>query len=75
MKDEIDAFISEYVMTKTSIEMKLFENAKYAVVRRLLFHWTIVYGQLFDEVGYDQRWCYETEQGALAALRARPEGY
>lgn len=43
-------------------------DGRYACVCRLLFHYTLIVGQIGDCFGYDDRWCYETEIMARAAL-------
>jgi len=43
-------------------------DGRYAGVARLLFHWTLKIGMIGDDVGYDDRWCYATEDGARVAL-------
>lgn len=42
----------------------------YAGVKPLLFHWTLIIGQIGDRVGIEDNYCYPTHALALAALEA-----
>lgn len=53
-------------------DLKPLGDGTYVLVRRLLFHWMMVRGDLDDLIGYFDRWCYETEALARAALDAFP---
>ena len=37
---------------------------------RLIFHWTLKTGIVGDYFGYEDRWCYETEDGVRNAFHA-----
>lgn len=37
-------------------------------VHRLAFHWTLIEWREPIAFGYAQRWCYDTDTGALAAI-------
>lgn len=50
------------------IECKFFDDGFYAGVKRLLFHYTMIVGQIGDQCGYEKRYCYQTREGALKAL-------
>jgi hypothetical protein len=59
---------------------KLLPRRRWAAVLPLMFTHAIVVGRLFDEVGYDNRWCYSTSEAAFKALDAwdgegEPEGW
>lgn len=41
----------------------------YAAVKPLMFHWTLILGEVGNKVNYLDRWCYETQEGAAAALK------
>lgn len=43
-------------------------------VKRLLFHYTLVEGEIGDRECYTQRWCYQTAEKAISALQAWSEG-
>jgi hypothetical protein len=43
-------------------------NGEYLCVKRLMFHWTLLRGTVGDMDGYDDRWCYKTQEGALHAV-------
>jgi hypothetical protein len=45
-------------------------DGRYTGISPLLFHWTLKVGTIGDYFGYDDRWCYETEGMAKAALEA-----
>lgn len=64
------------------LAVRIFDDGTYAAVKRLLFHYTLIYGIIGDAFGYENRWCYQTLAGAEAALRAwqypsqaEPEGW
>lgn len=40
------------------LALRLFEDGMYAGVRPLMFHYTIIFGHVDDDFGYDDRWCY-----------------
>lgn len=48
-------------------------DGTYLLVKRLLFHWTLIRGDPLDPVSYLDRWCYTDREGARAALRGFPE--
>lgn len=43
-------------------------DGTYAAVHPLLFHWTLIYGAVGDNIGFDDRWCYPTRAAAEHAL-------
>lgn len=51
------------------VEVRDLGDGRYACVSRLLFHYTLKVGRIGDDVGYDDRWCYQDLVLALAALR------
>ena len=62
-----------------AVKVKVFSCGLYGAVKKLLFHWTLIIGQVGDTVGYDDRYCYQTEALARAALeawdgRSEPQG-
>jgi hypothetical protein len=46
----------------------------YLCVRQLLFHYTMILGEIGDTVGYLDRWCYNTLEQATGALNAEWDG-
>lgn len=50
--------------------VKLLPQGAYAAVKPLLFHWTMIVGEVGDRAAYYDRWCFATEQLAKAALLA-----
>lgn len=40
------------------------------IVKRLMFHWTLLQSVIGDQTGYDDRWCYDTGENAIAAAVA-----
>jgi hypothetical protein len=52
-----------------AVVKKLPDN-RYAAIKPLLFHWTLITGQIGDIIGYDDRWCYSDRRKAEAALHA-----
>lgn len=63
------------------LKFKMFpELGFYAGIRRLMYHYTMIFGEIGDRTGYSRRYCYATLEGALAALEAwdgngDPEGW
>lgn len=57
-----------FAQDPATIEVRVFEDGTYAAVKRLLYHFTMIYGVIGDHFGYDDRWCYETLPDALKAL-------
>ena len=53
-----------------AVQCKDLGGGIYAAVKPLLFHWTMIVGQVGDECGYDDRFCYADRAGAEAALAA-----
>jgi hypothetical protein len=53
------------------VEYKIIENGLlYAAIKPLMFHWTMIVGQVGDFLGYEDRWCYGDRERAETALRA-----
>jgi hypothetical protein len=60
--------------------VQLLPNGRWAGVLQFMFSHAIVCGRVGDDVGYDGRWCYDSEAEALAALEAwdgtgEPDGW
>lgn len=45
-------------------------DGMYAALNQFMFTHAIIVGQIGDLTGYTDRWCYNTEAGARAALEA-----
>jgi hypothetical protein len=52
------------------------------IIKRLMFHWTMLVSEIGDFCSYDDRWCYQTEAGAIKAAEdwlaektVEPEGW
>lgn len=43
-------------------------DGRYAAIYPLMFTHAIIVGKVGDRTGYDDRWCYEQDGSALAAL-------
>lgn len=52
------------------IEDKAIGDGLYAAIKPLMFHWTMIVGQIGDRFGYEDRWCYANREKAEAALHA-----
>lgn len=52
------------------VDDKLIGDGIYAAIKPLLFHWTLIVGQVGDRQGFEDRWCYESRAKAEAGLRA-----
>ena len=50
-------------------EVKDIGNGLYAAIKPLLYHWTMIAGEIGDIFGYEDRWCYATQELAEKALR------
>lgn len=66
----------------TTLLARIFDDGTYAAVRRLMFHYTLIYGIVGDNLGYENRWCYQTLARAAQAMvewdypkQAEPEGW
>lgn len=44
-------------------------NGMYAGIKPLLFHWTLITGEVGDKWGYTDRWCYADQFAASIALQ------
>jgi len=51
------------------VEAKEIGSGLYAAIKPLMFHWTMIVGQIGDRFGYEDRWCYQTRQLAERGLR------
>lgn len=51
------------------VEAKDIGNGMYAAIKPLLYHWTMIVGQIGDTFGYADRWCYATKELAEKGLR------
>lgn len=54
-------------------EIKDIGDGFYAASKPLLFHWTLIMGEIGNKFSFLDRWCYETQEQAEAAL-ARWDG-
>lgn len=52
------------------VEYKRLGIGLYAAIKPLMFHWTMIVGQIGDLDGYEDRWCYANRAKAEAGLRA-----
>lgn len=50
-------------------EIKDIGDGFYAASKPLLFHWTLIMGEIGNKVSYLDRWCYTTQEEAEAALK------
>ena len=42
----------------------------FAATKCLLYHWTLIVGEIGDPYPYVDRWCYEDRQKAAMAIRS-----
>lgn len=64
-----DAFRDWLLAEPDTLHVRLFPDAVvYTAVRRLLFHYTLILGEIGDVCSYDDRWCYPTEAAAVRAM-------
>lgn len=47
---------------------KAIGSGLYAAIKPLLFHWTLIVGEIGDRTGYLDRWCYQDRNAAESAL-------
>lgn len=66
--DELEAWVKGF--DPMAITVRDLGDGRYAYVSRLIYHYTLKVGQIGDEIGYDDRWCYQTLTLANAALKA-----
>lgn len=71
--DDIDP---EYISTYT--HRRVLPDGRLCALHRLMFHWTMLVD--IDPVGYSDRYCYATEEGAIKAIEewdgtGDPEGW
>lgn len=52
------------------VRAKTIGGGRFAAIKPLMFHWTMIIGRIGDRCGYEDRWCYENRQKAEAALHA-----
>ena len=45
-------------------------GGRYGCIIRMAYTHAVVVGQIGDQIGYDDRWCYATCEAAVAALAA-----
>lgn len=67
----------EQFLTTCGYDMKLCRSrrlagATYILAKPLLFHWTLIRGEIGDFNGYDDRHCYWSTAAAMEALDAYP---
>jgi hypothetical protein len=73
---ELQRLLDHSGMASAGVDLSMIRNlgdGTWIAIKPLLFHWTLLRGSLCDTVGYFDRWCYETQAGAEAALVAFPE--
>jgi hypothetical protein len=55
------------------------KDGTFVMAHRLMYHWMLIRGYIGDAGNYFDRWCYETREGAVDALRdfveCPPAGY
>lgn len=61
-------------------EVKTIDDGLFAATKPLLFHWTLIVGEIGNKFNYLNRWCYATQEEAESALRkwdgnGEPEGW
>ena len=68
MLDEFEKYRANLMADDPTISLMLPRADGYClIVKRLLFHWTLLLSEIGDYVGYDDRWCYATQTGANGA--------
>lgn len=48
-------------------------DGTFVLAKPLMFHWTVIRGEIGDLVTYFDRWCFADEDLALKALHSFPE--
>lgn len=80
-EDELDrAWV--FAQDPAMVEARLFEDGTYGAVISLPGHYTLIWGVIGDTIGFEDRWCYQTQAAALFALETwdyphqrEPEGW
>jgi len=75
MKHDLCAFLKATGMADLGVTPDMIRDlgdGTYLAIKPLLFHWTLLRGDLDDLLGYFDRWCYADEAGARAAFSAFP---
>ncbi len=52
-----------------TVDAKNIADGLYAAIKPLMFHWTLIVGEIGDTVGYADRWCYAAQGLAVKALQ------
>src|SRR3954462_4255360 len=65
---KIAAFIVWLERENGYTNVKLLPDGRWAGLLRFLYTHAIIVGQIGDQCGYDDRWCFASEAKALAAL-------
>jgi len=47
---------------------RILSDGTYLGIKPLVFHWTLIRGDMFDPIGFTERYCMKTEQIARMAL-------
>lgn len=67
-----DKFIKQITDGSPGATVKDLGDGTYVMSKSLLFHWTLIRGQIDDWTGYFDRWCYATRELAEKALHDFP---
>ncbi|WP_165356682.1 hypothetical protein [Sphingosinicella sp. BN140058] len=73
----------EWLIGEGYVRLELASDDQWIGIRPLLFHWSMHLGLVGDTMGYNDRWCYQDEAAARAALaewksrgfKGEPEGW
>jgi hypothetical protein len=74
--DDLDRYLEETGLAAEGVgrdRIRDLGDGTWLMVKPLLFHWTMLRGDLSDTVGYFDRWCYADEAKARAAFAAFPD--
>lgn len=63
-------WLNQLCANNNYLEGQLLPGGRYACITPMLYTTAIIVGQVGDDTGYDDRWCYENVFDAVLALRA-----
>ncbi|WP_124297746.1 hypothetical protein [Acetobacter pasteurianus] len=69
-KEELQHFHEFMFKNYPDGTIRYFPSGHYTLCHSLIYHWTVKRGAICDYNGYDDRYCFATEQLALEAINA-----
>jgi endo-alpha-1,4-polygalactosaminidase (GH114 family) len=66
---DVDAYFAWLTADAKMAEVKIIGDGIYAAIKPLMFHWTLVVGQVGNYHGYEDQWCMKDRATAEKAIR------